>query len=211
MSVNQNGSDNGMSIWDQLHQQTLQQVGAKLSPLTAKRVWEEGAVFINRKAEAKAKIDALSKTLIEQTRTRPHELELKLIAIELERATSVKPSTTSSEKEQAKWGKAIKAVDDLLQRYAQISKDWHHYPIRESELPLKKRDAVRLLNEAGWQGDVSAFLSQASQNLTIKSCQSTSGRGWYVGKLYDLGIRIGKLQPKTSRNRFLLENAFWNT
>lgn len=184
----------------QLHKPRQGNAIGQLSVQEAQAIWDEGVAFIDRKNRSINWLIELTRTFSEQIRTRPHELELKYLQLELRQIEI--PATGTNQpfsQEQQKWLPVFAKLEDLSQRYSELSVNWLPTAVPEFEPPITRRDLMRLLEQMNWKGNPAAYLKQANKDQAIKECQAEGGRGWIASKVIELGQRRGKLEPKIQK------------
>lgn len=197
------------TILDEPHKSAQAANNDQLSDQEAQAVWNEGAAFIDRKASMLSNAADLRCKLNEQIRLHPQELELNRLRVELDQATPRISPTTTYTHQREELEKFFEIVEDISERYADLSANYLPLPVPEQDLLITKRQVVKLMEEAGWEGNVTAFLGQASVDQEIQECQGPDGRKWNARKVYDLGLKRKKLQPKAHRRNQLLANNPW--
>jgi hypothetical protein len=209
--TDQSTANDAASIWDELNKRTQEVNNDQLSIQEAQAIWAEGATFIDRKAKMLIHASDLRGKINEQIRARPHELELNQMRVELDSATPrISPGATYEQQVQ-QLEIFFHMVEHISQRYEEHSANCLPIPVPDDDVPVTKRHVIKMMADAGWEGNVTAFLGQASVDVEIQECQGPEGRNWIAKKVYDLGLRRGKLQPKAYQRHQLLANNPWGT
>jgi len=165
--------------------------------ISDRTMWDEEALISDELQASKPRWNQLAKTIQGQIRARPENLELLQLMSDLEKFTPgiVYDDRPYGEVWQARLMR-LKELNNLENRYKELSQYFVPLPDCSFEGVVTKARLIAMMEKAGWVGNISAFLGQASRDAAIKACKAESGRGWYPDRVLRLGLERGKIRSR---------------
>jgi hypothetical protein len=165
--------------------------------ISDRTMWDEEALISDKLQASKHRWNQLAKTIRGQIRARPENLDLLQLMSDLEKfiPAIVYDDRPYGEVWQSRVS-SLKELDDLENRYKELSQHFDPLPECSFEGVVTKAKLIAMMEKAGWVGNISAFLGQASLDDSIKSCKAESGRGWYPDRVLRLGLERGKIRSR---------------
>jgi hypothetical protein len=164
-----------------------------LRPESAARVWEQERQITEAITQTKRRLDDFVTALQLEARARPTEIGLLDLLREVNSHDAQINRSGAYSAQREAWRDFAKVLNKLVQRYEDMKTGWQPVFVQDKNAVLPRRDVIAIMEKRGWKGSVQAFCGQASVDEEIAACKGPGGKNWYVEKVYELGVKRGKL------------------